>query len=655
MLLRASEREVRTRQEIAVDSVHVMLASLSQISPRSHCYTAAMSDLKAQASVGSVPLRATDVDSQPKSKLQPQSPELHANALSRLVWWWMNGLMARGMARPLNEEDIYELKPELEASALASPFEKAWREEIQMAKERKTAKEAAAAAAEPAQPSQEAGKAVQLSPMAPEQKPAVAKLESKPAADKPAGKGDAAAQLPPRTPEDPSLAAALFRLHASGFWLGALCKSLSDGLGLLQPILLQYLLSYLVDREFYSYLNIAQPPQWHGIVLAVAMGVCPFLAGLLENRHQQLMTLTGFRIRSVLVQAMYRKSLLLSPRARAQYSTGKIVSSMSSDTYLLDMFLGYCHLSWSAVVQIIIALALLIRAIGWPAVVGFSVIVVITPISGIIMLKWFGSYAAQSPIKDQRVKLIHEILQGIRVIKLYVWEGSFLRKLEEIRGRELDIIRLQQLLNVWSTMMWTATPVLISLVAFVTLGLTSSTFDPAKVFAALALFNLLRMPLVMMPLVMAQGTSALVALRRIEAFLLADELSWSPTLVPAGDLQDDAGRTLAVRMQDACFEWDAPTPVEDDKKPPLANSGENPNKINQQAESKQADASKPPDTPASTIGAPAPSLSSVPQPPQPGFKLSDLNLAIDSGSLVCVVGGVGSGKSSLLSALLGRR
>jgi len=154
-----------------------------------------------------------------------------------------------------------------------------------------------------------------------------------------------------------------------------------------QPILLQYLLTFLADWAYHPLLGLARPPAWHGYVLSVALGVCPFISGILENVHQHCMGLMGFQIRTALVQAMYRKSLLLSSAARAQHSTGKIVNVMSTDTYLIDQFLQYFHLMWCSVCMIIVAVALLIRAIGWPAVVGLALILLSFPLAGEVMMR----------------------------------------------------------------------------------------------------------------------------------------------------------------------------------------------------------------------------------------------------------------------------
>jgi ABC-type multidrug transport system fused ATPase/permease subunit len=290
------------------------------------------------------------------------------------------------------------------------------------------------------------------------------------------------------------------------------------------------------------------------------------------------------------------------------------------------------------------------------------VIIISLPPSGKLMMRWMQLYAAQAPVKDARVKRINEILQSIRVIKLFVWESNFLRLLTEVREKELELIKAQQVLNVASTLMWQSTPVFISLVAFLTLGLTSSNFSPAGVFAALALFNVLRMPLVMLPVAVAQGAGAAVALKRVQDFLLAEELAWAPEMLQPGELfakdaaatdapinagDADAGEKkkseLAVRIESATFEWDATPPAEKEKPKEGADAKADKHKDNKNdgkaaagQEEKKSD-----DEPKKDGGLLA-ALSAAPVvPAEPGFKLENIDLSIKRGSLVCVVGTVG--------------
>jgi len=64
--------------------------------------------------------------------------------------------------------------------------------------------------------------------------------------------------------------------------------------------------------------------------------------------------------------------------------------------------------------------------------------------------------------KDDRIKLMNEILNGIKVLKLYAWEKSFKEKVLAIRQKELNVLRKTAYLGALSTMAWTSAPFLVS-------------------------------------------------------------------------------------------------------------------------------------------------------------------------------------------------
>ena len=58
---------------------------------------------------------------------------------------------------------------------------------------------------------------------------------------------------------------------------------------------------------------------------------------------------------------------------------------------------------------------------------------------------------------DARVKLMNEILQGIRVMKVYAWEDSFMAKLAGVRAQEMDTVKRSAYLKAASStimMVW---------------------------------------------------------------------------------------------------------------------------------------------------------------------------------------------------------
>lgn len=200
-----------------------------------------------------------------------------------------------------------------------------------------------------------------------------------------------------------------------------------------------------------------------------------------------------------------------------------------------------------------------------------------------------------------RVKLTNEILTGVRAIKSYNWEKPFVSQLTAIRSKELIALKRSANTRAILVSILSAAP---SVVAVITLGvyaLMGNVLTPTKVFTALALFNQLRFPLIFLPLLLNTLAEGKVSLRRLSKFLLADEVK---KYVRTDDSTTYEGTQIpvAVRVDNASFAW---TP-----------SG-SPNETSSRGQ------------------------------------LRNVNITIRKGELVALIGPVGSGKSTLMSALLG--
>jgi ATP-binding cassette, subfamily C (CFTR/MRP), member 1 len=64
-------------------------------------------------------------------------------------------------------------------------------------------------------------------------------------------------------------------------------------------------------------------------------------------------------------------------------------------------------------------------------------------------------------LKDQRIKMMNELLNGIKVLKLYAWEMAFIRRLNSVREKELQCIRKKAIVSSFSTAIWTFAPILV--------------------------------------------------------------------------------------------------------------------------------------------------------------------------------------------------
>ena len=105
---------------------------------------------------------------------------------------------------------------------------------------------------------------------------------------------------------------------------------------------------------------------------------------------------------------------------------------------------------------------------------------------------------------DARVKLMNEVLTGIRVIKYYCWEKPFKGKIDEIRNAELKLhTKMTYLMNSGIDMLMTLIPQLVPLACFSLYpSVEGKPLTSSVAFTSISLFSILQMPFAMMPMCM---------------------------------------------------------------------------------------------------------------------------------------------------------
>ncbi|CAG8569610.1 26962_t:CDS:10 [Dentiscutata erythropus] len=367
--------------------------------------------------------------------------------------------------------------------------------------------------------------------------------------------------------------------------------------------LFRLILNFVSEAYFANLNNSVQPAAYIGYVLIVVLFLMKMSDDVLFAFSLYCGSETGLLSRTILITAIYRKVFVLSGKAKSLFTNGKITNLMSTDTTRIDYVCSYFHVIWSSPIQICIALGLLIVNIGLSALVGFALLVLMGPMQGIVMSFLARTRAKAASVTDERVKLTQEILLGIKEIKCYAWEDSFADALNKLRNKELGLVRSLLVIRSVISGVSMVVPVFACILSFVTFSLTGGSLDAGIVFSSLALFSSLKIPLLRLPLVIASIADAYVAINRISEFLQADELSGLPVINP--------DEQYAIKVTDGEFIWETFTP--DD----LTKTHENSHLLS------------------------------------PRSQLCNINIKIPRGKLIAIVGSVGSGKSSLLSALVG--
>lgn len=126
--------------------------------------------------------------------------------------------------------------------------------------------------------------------------------------------------------------------------------------------------------------------------------------------------------------------------------------------------------------------------------------------------------------KDSRAKLMNEILNGIKILKLYAWEPAFFDRVSGLRNIELSVLTREAYLLAVMVLSFTIAPCLVALAAFTAFVLSGNTLDSNTAFVSLSIFNILRLPIAWLPQLISFTSMFLVSLERLNKFFRCDEL-----------------------------------------------------------------------------------------------------------------------------------
>ncbi|XP_022645623.1 canalicular multispecific organic anion transporter 2-like isoform X2 [Varroa jacobsoni] len=347
------------------------------------------------------------------------------------------------------------------------------------------------------------------------------------------------------------------------------------------PVILNSLITFVQTDE----------PAWKGVFLATVMLSSLMAESLLNNQYEYRLYRISMQVRSAIIHAIYVKALTLSGYARGQYTTGEIVNLMSVDTQRIMDQVNMMNMLWSIPLQIGISIWMLWQQLGIATLGGVFVMILLMPVNAVVTILLRKYQVSLMRNKDKRTKLMNEILSGIKVLKLYAWETSFMRRIDNLRNKELESLRKQAWLSGFMVFAFTSAPFLVSLASFATHVLSdpANVLDANKAFVSLSLFNILKLPMAFLPMLVSFTAMFFVSLNRVNKYLRSDELDKDA-------VQRIKGAASAISIRNGTFQYaaDAETPT-----------------------------------------------------------LQDINMEIKHGQLIAIVGTVGTGKTTLLGALMG--
>ncbi|XP_034754338.1 canalicular multispecific organic anion transporter 1 [Etheostoma cragini] len=512
-------------------------------------------------------------------ELVKENPEMGAAFLSRITFNWFNSMVMKGYKQPLVQEDMWELSEADSTAYINQGFQYFMQLELGAARVR-FQKKLKKKRDEKRDKAQEEAFQNGLSNSLVKGVSQDVLLEEKGKKEDKKKKKNVEKKENDEHP-DSWLISTIYKTFKWILIESAFFKLLQDLLAFVSPQLLKLMISFTQDKSRFL---------WEGYVYAVLLLLVAILQSLFLQQYFQRCFVLGMKVRTAIIAAVYKKALKVSNDTRKESTVGETVNLMSADAQRFNDVTNFIHLLWSCPLQILMSIGFLWIELGPSVLAGLAVMVLMVPINGLLATKARKFQIENMKFKDKRLKIMNEILNGIKILKLFAWEPSFQAQVEGIRGKELQVMRKFAYLSSVSTFIFTCAPALVSLASFAVFVAVSpdNILTAEKAFTSISLFNILRFPLAMLPMLIAAIVQTAVSKKRLEKFLGGEDLK-------SDIVRHDPSFNTAISVCDGSFAW------EREAEPMLKN----------------------------------------------------VSLDINPGRLVAVVGAVGSGKSSLMSALLG--
>ncbi|CAM6100669.1 unnamed protein product [Calypogeia fissa] len=330
---------------------------------------------------------------------------------------------------------------------------------------------------------------------------------------------------------------------------------------------------------------------FEGYVLVLVLFLAKTTEVTSSHNYQFNCQKLGILVRSALISAVYRKGLRLSSFARQSHGVGQIVNYMSVDVQQMSDVVLQLNNIWMVPAQIIVALCIVFYVTGVSAVAGLLVMVVTAVLSFLSATRLRSLQKSIMKGRDSRMRVTVEALTNMKIIKLQAWDAKFLENVTKARQVEYSSLTAYMYTTAFNIFIIWLTPLVSCVAVFACIVLRGKDVTATLAFTTIATVRIVQEPLRLFPQSLISISQAMISLERLDNFLWSEELDVAAVeRLPFGHVEP------SIVVEGGTFKW-----------------------------SRELEAPN----------------------------LFDINLSVKHGSLVAIVGKVGSGKSSLLAALLG--
>jgi ATP-binding cassette, subfamily C (CFTR/MRP), member 1 len=425
----------------------------------------------------------------------------------------------------------------------------------------------------------------------------------------------------------------LWKIAAPTYIPAGICELLVVICGTTLPLLVRELLRIMENNPNQNIVS-------EGLPWALSIAFVSVVNGLGNHRHRHLALKTGVALRAAVVNVIYQHVLMLSPQGKQGLTSGEITNLVAVDAQKLFEVTQEGHLIWALPLSIILVTFFLYQTLGPSVLVGITVLIGFLPLINMITNRMMTVRMKRVKYSDQRVEIVSNMLQGIKVTKLNNYEQSYEERITAVRDQELKYLKREMFIWASTMLITVCSPMLATGACFATYVLLDedNILTAADTFGVLLLFSALRFPINFAGRLIGKAAQALSAVRRIAVFLerpLREDDENKKRQENFIDVKESATKEAAEVNANV----DAPlvlsrarfrigggsTPDDSDEEEMPA--------IQSKSKTVSMDLSS-----RSNVGA--------------SFTVSEFNFALEKGQVLAVCGPVGSGKSTFLNGIL---
>ena len=325
----------------------------------------------------------------------------------------------------------------------------------------------------------------------------------------------------------------------------------------------------------------------------------------LSKKINEYQNFVGFKAGVELNCLIFDKLLVVSPSSRHNKAeTGEIVNYVQIDSNQLIRFVTMSPSLITIPISIFAYSFLLFDYLGISFSFGLGVLLIFLLINYFMQKTFKKLQKRRQANMDKRLRMTTAILFNLKVLKLYSWDDFFFDRLNDLREIELNTIRkIFNFRNSNQTVFWLS-PIMTTIVTIGAYEYLNKETQIENIFVSLGVLNSLQEPVRAIAMIYTSFLETLISLKRIQKFMNQENIKEENIITNDEKTKEE---DIMIKIENGTFSWGA-------EQKGILNADDVDRLI--------------------------------------ALNLRDINFTVKKGEFVCIIGEVGSGKSSLLNAML---